>query len=158
MGQTPLGYIQKPRQLTCCLATLSGNDFAGSIGRHLTKLISHLLLRQCNGLMTYNKVEWGLVINKQIFNYYNTDFSLPNTTFRYHLYVFSLTITEWNAQNCGISKAVKDTSMLPSIIDQIKVSQEAGYQDNYGFECGLMPFYLEVCPLKAAFSGFQTQP
>lgn len=48
--------------------------------------------------------------------------------------------------------------MLPSIIDQIKVSQEAGYQDNYGFECGLMPFYLEVCPLKAAFSGFQTQP
>ncbi len=74
------------------------------------------------------------------------------------IFVFSSTITEWNAQNCGISKAVKDTSMLPSLIDQMKVSQEAGSQDTFGFERGLMPFYLEVCPPKAAFSGFQTQP
>ncbi len=44
------------------------------------------------------------------------------------------------------------------IIDQMKVSQEAGSQDTFGFERGLMPFYLEVCPPKAAFSGFQTQP
>ncbi len=31
---------------------------------------------------------------------------------------------EWNAQDCGISKAAKDTSMLPSKIDQMKVSHE----------------------------------
>ncbi len=35
---------------------------------------------------------------------------------------FILTITEWNAQDCGISKAAKDTSMLPSKIDQMKAS------------------------------------
>jgi len=28
---------------------------------------------------------------------------------------FSLTVTEWKVQNCGISKATNDTFMLPSI-------------------------------------------
>ncbi len=45
--RTHLGCIRKLRQLTCCLAALWGNDFAGSIfaRRHLTKLISDRLLR-----------------------------------------------------------------------------------------------------------------
>ncbi len=62
----------------CCLAVLWGNDFAGSVfaRRHLMKLISDRLLRQCNGLMVYNKIERVLVITKQILNYYNTNFSL----------------------------------------------------------------------------------
>ncbi len=102
---TNKGCIRKARQLTCCLAALWGNDFAGSVfaRRHLMKLISDGLLRQRNGLMIYNKIERVLVITKQIFNYYNTNFSLeitskvqknihlntnwpPNTTFRRHLY------------------------------------------------------------------------
>lgn len=33
---------------------------------------------------------------------------------------------EWNAQDCYISKAVKDTSMLSSKVNQMKVSQETG--------------------------------
>ncbi len=45
-------------------------------------------------------------------------------TLRRHLYFFILTVTEWNAQDCGISKAVKDTSILPSKIVQMKASQE----------------------------------
>ncbi len=59
-----------------------GNDFAGSVfaWRHLTKLISDTLLRQRNGLKIYNKIERVLVITKQIFNYYNTNFSLEITS------------------------------------------------------------------------------
>ncbi len=37
-------------------------------------------LRQRNGLMFYNKIERVLVITKQIFNYYNTNFSLEITS------------------------------------------------------------------------------
>ncbi len=44
------------------------------------KLISDRLLRQCKGLMIYNKIERVLVINKQIFNYYNTNFMLEITS------------------------------------------------------------------------------
>ncbi len=44
------------------------------------KLISDRLLRQCNGLMIYNKIERVLVITKWIFNYYNTNFSLEITS------------------------------------------------------------------------------
>ncbi len=63
------------------LAALWGNDFAGSVfpRRHLTKLISDRLLRQRNGLMIYNKIDWDLVITKQIFNYYNNNFSAEIT-------------------------------------------------------------------------------
>ncbi len=64
------------------LAALWGNDFSGSVfaRMHLTKLISDRLLRQRNGLMIYNKIERVLVITKQIFNYYNTNFSLEITS------------------------------------------------------------------------------
>ncbi len=44
------------------------------------ELISDRLLRQRNGLMIYNKMERVLVITKQIFNYYNTNFSLEITS------------------------------------------------------------------------------
>ncbi len=42
---------------------------------------------------------------------------------------------EWNAQDCGILKAAKDTSMLPSKIDQMKVSHETGSEANFVFGC-----------------------
>jgi len=38
-------------------------------------------------------------------------------------FVLYLTVREWKAEDCGILKPVKDTSMLPSEIDQMKVSQ-----------------------------------
>ncbi|KTF79586.1 hypothetical protein cypCar_00028232 [Cyprinus carpio] len=58
---------------------------------------------------------------------------------------------EWDAQDCGISKAVKDTSMLPSIIGQMKASQETGTETNTEFGRALMPSYLGMHPPKAAF-------
>ncbi len=81
------------------------------------------------------------MITKQILNYYKTNFLLETTskvqkvhqkyTFTHKLTTkcnfqmpslfFSSTVTEWDAQDCGISK---DTSMLPSEIDQMKVSHE----------------------------------
>ncbi len=123
--------------LPCQAMTSKGSVFAR---RHLMKLISDRLLRQRNGLMIYNKIERVLVITKQIFNHYNTDFSIEITskvqkvsqkyTFTHKLTTkrnfqtpslfFSSTIMEWCAQDCGISKAAKDTSMLPSKIDQMK--------------------------------------
>ncbi len=48
--------------------------------RHLMKLISDRFLRQRSVLMIYNKIERVLVITKQIFNYYNTNFSLEITS------------------------------------------------------------------------------
>ncbi len=68
--------------LGCWLAALWGIDFAGSVfaRRRLTKLISDRLLRQRTGLMIYNKIERVLVITKQIFNYYNTNFLLEITS------------------------------------------------------------------------------
>ncbi len=153
--------VWKLRQLTCCLAALSGNDFKGSVfaQRHLIKQILDRLLRQRNGLMIYNKIERVLVITKWIFNHYNTDFSLEITskvqkvsqkyTFTHKLptkrnfqtpsLFFSSTITEWNAEDCGISKAAKDTSMLPSKIDQMKASHETWSEANFGFGHSLMP-------------------
>ncbi len=174
------GCIWKLRQLTCCLAALWGNDFADSVfaQRHLMKLISDRFLRQRNGLMVYNKIEIVLVITKQIFNYYNTNFSLEITskvqkvnqkyTFTHKLTIkrnfqtpslfFSSTVTEWNAKDCGISKAAKDTSMLPSKIYQMKVSHETGSEANFGFGRALMPSYLGMCPMKAVFFSFRKQP
>ncbi|ROL44622.1 Glutamate decarboxylase 1 [Anabarilius grahami] len=40
----------------------------------------------------------------------------------------------------------------------MKVSQETGSEANIGFGRALMPSYLEMCPQKAAFSSFRTQP
>ncbi len=175
-----MGCIRKLRQLTCCLAALSGNDFKGSVfaRRHLIKQISDRLLRQRNGLMIYNKIERVLVITKLIFNHYNTDFSLEITskvqkvsqkyTFTHKLTTkrnfqtpslfFSSTFTEWNAEDCGISKAAKDTSMLPSKIDQMKASHETGSEANFGFGHALMPSCLEMRPPKAVFFSFRMQP
>ncbi len=75
--------------------------------------------------MIYNKIERVLVITKQIFNYYNVNFSLEITskvqkvnqkyTFTQlsdAIFIFfRSTVMEWNAQDCGISKAAKDTSI-----------------------------------------------
>ncbi len=128
--------------------------------------------------MIYNKIEQVLVITKQIFNYYNTNFSLEITskvqkvnqkyTFTHKLTTkrnfqtpslfFSSTVMEWNAQDCGISKAAKDTSMLPSKIDQKKVSHETGSVATFGFGCALMPSCLGMLPPKAAFFSFRMQP
>ncbi len=44
--------------------------------------------------------------------------------------------------------------MLPSKIDQKKVSHETGSKANFGFGRALMPSYLGMCPPKAAFSVF----
>ncbi len=128
--------------------------------------------------MIYNKIERVLVITKLIFNHYNTDFSLEITskvqkvcqkyTFTHKLTTkrnfqtpslfFSSTVKEWNAQDCGISKAAKDTSMLPSKINQKKVSHETGSEANFGFGRALMPSYLGMLPPKAAFFSFRMQP
>ncbi len=40
----------------------------------------------------------------------------------------------------------KDTPMLPSQIDQIKVSHETGSEANFGFRRVLMPSCLGMCP------------
>ncbi len=116
-------------------------------------------------------------VTKQIFNY-STNFSLEITskvqkvnhkyTFTHKLTTkhnfqtpslfFSLTVTEWNTQDCGISKAAKDTSMLPSKIDQMKVSHETGSEANFGFGRALMPSYLGMLLPKAAFFSFRMQP
>ncbi len=79
---TMLITLAASESLDSWLAALWGHDFAGSIfaRRHLMKLISDRLLRQRNGLMINNKIEWVLVITKWIFNYYNTDFSLEITS------------------------------------------------------------------------------
>ncbi len=118
------------------------------------------------------------MITKQIFSYYNTNFLLEITskvqkvhqkyTFTHKLTTkrnfqtpslfFSSTVTEWNAQDCGISKAAKDTSMLPSKIDQMKVSHERGSEANFGFGRALMPSCLGMLPPKAAFFSFRMQP
>ncbi len=44
------------------------------------KLISDRLLRQHNGSMIYSKIERVFVITKQVFSYYNTNFSLEITS------------------------------------------------------------------------------
>uniref|UniRef100_A0A8C2CXR3 Immunoglobulin domain-containing protein n=1 Tax=Cyprinus carpio TaxID=7962 RepID=A0A8C2CXR3_CYPCA len=66
--------------------------------------------------------------------------------------------TEWNAQDCGISKAAKDTSILPSKIVQMKASQETGTEANTEFGRALMPSYLGMHPSKTAFFSFRMQP
>ncbi len=152
------------------LTPAASKNFFGSVfaRRHLTKLISDRLLRQRNGLMIYNKIERVLVITKRILNYYNTNFSLGITSkvqkvnqkytftqklttkhnFQTPSLTFSSTVTEWNAQDCGISKTAKDTSMLPSKINQMKVglSHEAGR--------ALMPSCLGISPPKSRIFQF----
>ncbi len=96
------------------------------------KLISESLLRQRNGLMIYSKIERVLVITKLIFNNSNTDLSLEITSkvqkvsqkyifthklstkrnFEMPSFFFSSTVKEWSAQDCGISKAAKDTGRV----------------------------------------------
>ncbi len=53
---------------------------------------------------------------------------------------FSSTVKEWSAQDCGISKAAKDTSMLPSKFDQKKVPPETGSEAEFGLGRVLMSF------------------
>ncbi len=65
---------------------------------------------------------------------------------------------ECNAQDCGISKAAKDTSILPSKIDQMKVSQETRSEANFGARRALMTSCLQMCPPKTAFFSFRMQP
>ncbi len=65
------------------------------------------------------------------------------------IFIFSSTVTEWNAQDCGISKAAQDTSMLPSKFDQKKVPPETRSEVEFGFRWALMPFCLGMLPLKA---------
>ncbi len=48
--------------------------------------------------------------------------------------------------------------MLPSKIDQMKVSHETGSEANFGFGRALMASYLGMCPPKAAFLSFRMQP
>ncbi len=55
---------------------------------------------------------------------------------------------EWNAQDCGISKAAKDTSMLPSKFDQKKVPPETGSEAVFGLGRTLMLSRLGMLPLK----------
>jgi len=52
-------------------------------------------------------------------------------TFICLIYFFSSTDTEWNIQDCGISKAVKDISILPSKIK----------------ECGTITGFTRACCL-----------
>ncbi len=114
------------------------------------------------------------MITKQIFSYYNTNFLLEITskvqkvhqkyTFTHKLTTkrnfqtpslfFSSTVMEWNAQDCGISKAAKDTSRLPSKFDQMKVSHERGSEANFGFGRALMP----SCLRRQHFSVFRCSP
>ncbi len=48
--------------------------------------------------------------------------------------------------------------MLPSKIDQMKASHKTGSEANFGFGRALMPSYLEMRPLKAAYFSFRMQP
>ncbi len=61
---------------------------------------------------------------------------------------------EWNAQDCGISKAAKDTSMLPSKIDPMKVSHETGSEANSGFGRALCLPTLQYYLRRQHFSVF----
>ncbi len=64
-------------------------------------------------------------------------------------------VTDWNTQDCGISKEAEDTSMLPSKFDQMKVSHETGGETNWIRMC-LDPFLPWNAP-KAAFFSFRMQ-
>ncbi len=50
---------------------------------------------------------------------------------------------------------IVDTSMLPSKIDQMKVSHETGSEANFGFGRALMPSYLGMLR-RQHFSIFTT--
>ncbi len=132
--------------------------------------------RQRNGLMIYNKIDWYLVITKQIFNYYNINFSLEITskvqkvnqkyTFTHKLTTkcnfqmpslfFSSTVTEWNAQDCGISNAAKDTSMLCCLQKSIRWRHLMRQEVKLTLDSD-MAWCLWMCPPKAAFFSFRMQ-
>ncbi len=48
--------------------------------------------------------------------------------------------------------------MLPSKINQMKVSHETGSEANFGLGRALMACYFGMCPPKAAFFSFRMQP
>ncbi len=60
---------------------------------------------------------------------------------------------EWNTQDCGISKAAKETSM-PSKIDPMKVSHETGSEANSGFGRALCLPTLQYYLRRQHFSVF----
>jgi len=66
--------------------------------------------------------------------------------FTHKLTTNSFLAQQWNTQDCGISKAVKDPSMLPSKIDQMKVSQETrcGSGTTIKFGCAFLPSYPAI--------------
>lgn len=64
-------------------------------------------------------------------------------------------MTEWNAQDCGISKAAKDTSMLPSKFDQKKVPPETGSEAEFGFGRVLMSSCLGMLSDAADVPSFK---
>jgi len=76
---------------------------------------------------------------------------ITNPNFQVPSLFLSSTVTEWKAQDCGISKAARDTSMLPSKIDQMKASQETRSEVSIGFRRALMPSYIARHPTKAQF-------
>lgn len=61
---------------------------------------------------------------------------------------------EWNMQDYGISKAAKDMFILPSIINQIKLSQQTGCNKIIGFGHALLHSYLRMLPAEALFFFF----
>lgn len=74
--------------------------------------------------------KWALEITKLICNAYNT-YSLVEmetsvkkslTSFNRIKFIFFWSIAESRGQNCGLSHAVKDTSTMPSNIDQMEAS------------------------------------
>ncbi len=68
-------------------------------------------------------------------------------------FFFLLNNHELNAQDYGISNTVKDTSVLPSKINQMKVSQETGSEAN--IECALLPSYLRCVLRRQHFPVFR---
>ncbi len=115
------------------------------------------------------------MITKQIFNYYNTNFSLEITSKvqkvnQKYTFTHKLT-TKRNFQTPSLFLAQPSWNGMHRIvgyqrqrrihlccIDEMMVSHETGSEANFGFGRALMPSYLGRRPLKAAFFSFQMQP
>lgn len=63
-----------------------------------------------------------------------------------------------NAQDCGILKAARNTYMLHSKFDPMKVRLEPGIEAEFGFCHPPMPSCYGMLPPKAEFETFQVQP
>ncbi len=118
------------------------------------------------------------MINKYIFNNYNTDLLLEiaskvqkvsqkyifthklttKRNFEMPSLFFSSTVKEWSAQDCGISKAAKDTSMLPSKFDQKKVPPETGSEAEFGLGRVLMSSCHGMCSPKELWDAADVYP